>query len=236
LSAADRDGTGLVCVGEMYGLQVDQLAALLNLTAREASAAVSRWTRRGLAESAALGPGPPWLWLTKAGLQVCGLPYQATQPALSRLAHLRAVTAVWLALQEAPEYAAGDAHWRSERRLRSHVGGRLGSREHLPDAEVHWPDASGLAWAGECWAIEAELAPKTVSRTTAIMRELLARTGDYGCPPDQARVPGLAARHARAVYLCTPAAGRTVARARAALGSLAARVEIRPLPASAAWP
>jgi hypothetical protein len=236
LSLTERDAAGLVFTGEMYGLQVDQLAALLDLTARGAGTLVSRWTGRGLAGSAALGPGPPWVWLTRAGLQACGLRYQATPPALSRLAHLRAVTAVRLALEAAPGYAGGGAHWRSERRLRSHVGGRLGSREHLPDAEVHWPEESGLAWAGECWAIEAELAPKTVSRTTAIMRELLARTGDYGCPADQARVPRLPARHARAIYLCSPEAGRTVTRARAALGSLAVRVEIRALPASAAWP
>jgi len=107
----------------------------------------------------------------------------------------------------------------------------------MPDAEVHWPDmpAPGPApsWAGECWAIEAELTPKTVARTTAIMREVLTRTGDYGCPAPQARVPGEQPRHARVVYLCSPAATGTVVRARDALGSLAARVEIRPLPAGA---
>ena len=42
----------------------------------------------------------------------------------------------------------------------------------------------------ERWAIEAELTPKTVARTTAIMREILTRTGDYGCPAADAVVPG----------------------------------------------
>ncbi len=115
-------------------------------------------------------------------------------------------------------------------------GGRLGARDHMPDAEVHWPDSGPALWAGECWAIEAELTAKTVARTTAIMRELLARTGDYGCPAAEARVPGQQPRHARAVYLCSPAAASTVQRARAALGSLAARVEIRGLPQHAALP
>jgi hypothetical protein len=93
-----------------------------------------------------------------------------------------------------------------------------------------------VAWAGECWAIEVELTAKTVSRTTAIMRELLARTGDYGCPAAEARVAGQQPRHARAVYVCAPAAAGTVLRAREQLGSLAARVEVRGLPATARLP
>jgi hypothetical protein len=183
-----------------------------------------------------LSPGLPWVWLTRAGLRASGVQYAAAPPALPRLPHLRAVTAVRLALQSAPAYGDAGAHWRGERRLRARLGGRLGSRDHLPDGEVHWPDAAALPWAGECWAIEVELTAKTVRRTTGIMRELLARTGDYGCPAPQAMVTGQPPRHARAVYLCSPGAAGTVARARAALGSLAARVEIRDLPASAYLP
>jgi hypothetical protein len=109
-------------------------------------------------------------------------------------------------------------------------------RQHLPDAEVHWPDgAQGpagepIGWAGECWAVEAELTPKTVARTTAIMREILLRTGDYGCPAAEVSVPGRPPRHARALYLCSPAALPTVLRARAQLGPLSARIEVRGLP------
>ncbi len=142
-----------------------------------------------------------------------------------------------------PAYQDGAAHWRSERRLRARLGGRLGQRDHLPDAEVHWPDETGpdqtgaaLGWAGECWAIEAELTPKTVTRTTAIMAELLTRTGDYGCPAAEARVPGRPPRHARVIYLCSPAAAGTVIRARDALGGDGARIEIRGLPGSGYLP
>lgn len=233
---ADRDSAGLAFVAEMYGVQFDQLAALLGLSARQARALAARWSARKLADSAVLGPGPPWVWLTRTGLQACGLRYPATPPALPRLAHIRATAAVRLALETAPGFTAGGAHWRSERRLRSRLGGRLGSRQHLPDAEVHWPDvrpADAPAWAGECWAIEVELTAKTVARTTSIMRELLARTGDYGCTAASASVPGAPVRHLRAVYLCSPAAVGTVQRARDALGSLAGRVEIRDLPACA---
>ena len=70
----------------------------------------------------------------------------------------------------------------------------------------------------------------------AIMTELLSRTGDYGCPAGEAAVPGRPPRHARAVYLCSPAALPTVTRARAELGPLAGRVEIRDLPSGARLP
>lgn len=237
VAVAGHDGTALPFVAEMYGVQVDQLAALLGLTARQAHALVSRWTGRNLAESATLGPGPPWIWLTRTGLRAVGARYLAAPPALSRLAHIRAVTAVRLAFEAVPGYRDGGAHWRSERHLRARLGGRVGAREHVPDAEVHWPDTPAAgpapAWAGECWAIEAEVTPKTVARTTAIMRELLTRTGDYGAPAAQARVPGQPSRHARAVYLCSPAAAGTVARARDAVGGPADRIEIRLLPDSA---
>jgi len=227
---------GLVFVGEMYGVQVDLLALALSTSQRRASAVAGRWCDAGSAQAAILGPGPRWVWLTKAGLATSGLPYAPAVPGLSRLAHLRAVTAVRLALAAAPQFAAGGGHWRSERRIRSRIGGRIGLREHVPDAEVHWPDGTTLAWAGECWAIEAELTPKTVARTAGIMRELLARTGDYGCRPADVLVPGAPPRHARAVYVCSAAARPVLMKARALLGDLGARVEIRALPGAALLP
>jgi len=226
----ERGIAALLFVADMYALQLDQLAQLFGVSEARARAITLGWRRSGYAESARIGPGRPWVWLTRAGLAACGLPYPATSPALSRLAHLRAVVAVRLAFEAAPGYAAAGAYWRGERRLRARIGGRAGLPGHIPDAEVHWPDGSPVSFAGECWAIEAELTRKTVARTAAIMREILTRTGDYGCPAAQVRVPGAAARHARVIYLCSPAARPTVARARAALGAAAGRVEIRALP------
>lgn len=237
VALANQDRTALPFVADMYGLQLDQLAALLGVTPRQSRAIVARWVSKKLAESGTISPGPPWVWLTRAGLHVVGTRYPAVAPALPRLAHLRAVTAVRLALEAVPAYHDATAHWRSERHLRARVGGRVGSRDHLPDAEVHWPDAPAPGpappWAGECWAMEAELTPKTVARTAAIMREVLTRTGDYGCLAAQVRVPGEPPRHARVIYLCSPAAAGTVGRARDALGGLGSRVEIRPLPTGA---
>jgi len=231
-----RHADGLIFTGEMYGVQLDQLTTVLDVSHRSVGAIVAKWRTAGLAEAARLGPGPRWVWLTRAGLADCGLQYSPGVPGLARLAHLRAVTGIRLALAGTPQYAAAGAHWRSERRLRAKIGGRLGLREHVPDGEVHWPDSAPVPWAGECWAIEAELTPKTVARTVMIMQELLARTGDYGCPAAQARVLGRPPRHARVIYLCSRAALPTVARARAALGSAGARIEIRGLPDGAELP
>jgi hypothetical protein len=230
-----RDTAGLLFAAEMYGVQLDQLAAVLGVGEARARAVAARWRGQRYAESARLGPGGPWTWLTRTGLATCGLPYTAGPPALGRLAHIRAVTAVRLALEAAPGYVAGGGYWRSERRLRARMGGRVGLRQHIPDGEVHWPDGSAVPWAGECWAIEAELTPKTTSRTVAIMRELLTRTGDYGCPAAEIKAAG-PPRHARVIYVCAPAARPTVARAREALGSPGERIEIRLLPPDAAMP
>jgi hypothetical protein len=219
----------------MYGVQLDHLAAVLGVSEARARAVTARWRGQGYAESARLGPGGPWTWLTRGGLAACGLSYAAAPPALGRLAHIRAVAAVRLALESARLYARGGGYWRSERRLRARMGGRVGLRQHIPDGEVHWPDGAPVPWAGECWAIEAELTPKTASRTVAIMRELLARTGDYGCPAAEVAAGGRP-RHARVLYVCAAAARPTVARAREALGSAGARVEIRPLPRDAPLP
>ena len=233
---AERDITGMLFTADMYGVQLDQLAVALGVGEPRARAIAAGWRRSGYAGSARIGPGPAWVWLTRPGMAACGLPFPVTPPALSRLAHLRAVTSVRLALEATASYRAAAAFWRSERRLRARLGGRVGLREHLPDAEIHWPDGSPVAWAGECWAVEAELTPKTVARTAAIMREILTRTGDYGCPATQAREPGLPPPHARVLYLCSPASRPVVSRARAGAGALAARVEIRDLPPGAPLP
>src|ERR1035438_5044786 len=83
LAAPGRSGTSgrsgrhagaLIFVGEMYGLQLDQLAAVLGVTQRRASAIVAGWNADGLADAARLGPGQRWGWLTRAGLASRGLP------------------------------------------------------------------------------------------------------------------------------------------------------------------
>ena len=94
----DRDIGAMLFTAEMYGLQLDLLAAVLGGTVPRARAAAARWRRLGYADASRLGPGASWVWLTRAGLAACGMRYAPNPPALSRLAHIRAVTTVRLAL------------------------------------------------------------------------------------------------------------------------------------------
>jgi hypothetical protein len=160
---AVRDVGALVFAADMYGLQLDQLARLTG-GERSARAAAARWRELGYAETARLTTGPAWLWVTKAGLAACGLGYAPAKPALSRLAHIRAVAAARIALEATAGYRAGNAFWRCERRIRSRHG--VGLRQHLPDAEVHWPDeACGADGAAIRWAGMVEVPPPGTSKS-----------------------------------------------------------------------
>ena len=84
----------------------------------------------------------------------------------------------------------------------------------MPDAEIHWPSIEGSPYAGQVWAIEVELTPKPVTRTTGIMTEMLSGTG-----------------YSSVVYLTSPAAHRVVTSAAARLGAAdQARLAVRGLP------
>jgi hypothetical protein len=207
-----RDVAGLMLVGDMYGSPYDLLADFLSVAPARLRGIVARWRRAGYAATGRLGPGPAWCWLTRAGLAVTGQHYTATQPALGRLAHIRAVLAIRLSLEDSPAYRDGQAWWRSERRIRAAAGGRVGI-PHIPDAEVSWPDMPGSADVGGYWAIEAELTPKPLARTAAIMSTMLARTTSY----QAAAAPGPKPRYDRVVYLASPAARSVVDRAAATL-------------------
>jgi hypothetical protein len=219
---------GLVLCGDMYGAPYDLLAAYLGVRADRVRGIVARWRRAGLAATGRLGPGPAWCWLTRAGLAVTGQPYAPARPAISRLAHLRAVLAVRLALEASDSYRDARAWWRSERRIRAAIGGRAAG--HVPDAEVSWPDLPESPYPGECWAIEAELTPKPLARTAGIMAALLSRTADYspGSPP------GTGPRYDLVVYLAAPAARGVTGRAATSLPPpLRGRVTVRDLPQGA---
>jgi hypothetical protein len=224
-----RDVAGLMLCGDMYGSPYDLLAVFLGVQPARLRGIVARWRRAGYAATGRLGPGPAWRWLTRPGLAVTGQHYAPGKPALGRLAHIRAVLAVRLSLENSPAYQDGRAWWRSERRIRAAAGGRVGI-PHVPDAEVSWPEVAGSAYAGECWAIEAELTPKPLARTAAIMSGLLARGSDY-----QLAAPhGTGPRYDRVVYLTAPAARSVVDRAATALpDGQRSRLVVRDLPGGA---
>jgi hypothetical protein len=213
---SQRDIDGLLLAGEHYGAPADLLAAALRTEESRLPAITARWRRAGYAETGRLGPGPGWYWLTRAGMSATGLGYPAVRPSLGRLAHIRAVLAARLWLAAGPAWADGKAWWHSERRLRADqpAAGRHG---HVPDAEIHWPSLPGSPYAGQVWAIEVELTPKPLARTTRIMGGLLAPM-----------------RYAQVIYLTAPAAAPVVTRAAARIPpGEQTRITVRDLPPAA---
>ena len=124
---SERDIAGLMLCGEMYGAPYDLLASFLDVRPDRLRGIAARWRNAGYADTGRLGPGPAWCWLTRTGLAVTGLQFAPGQPALGRLAHTRAVLAARLALQSSPAGQAGQPWWRSERRIRAAIGGRVGT-------------------------------------------------------------------------------------------------------------
>ncbi len=87
----------------------------------------------------------------------------------------------------------------------------------MADAEIHWPSITGSRFAGQIWAVEVELTPKPIARTTRIMADLLT-SGQY----------------AQVIYLTAPKARSMVTRAAAELGEAGQLpVAIRDLPQAA---
>jgi hypothetical protein len=226
----ERDVTGLVWCGEMYGVRADLLAQVLAASDDVVRQLHVRWRRAGLVETGKLGPGPVWCWLTRAGLDASGLPYANYRPPLGRLAHVHAVGCVRRALEDWDAWWTGRPQWRSERRLRYRLGSAAGRRGHVPDGEVLWPEGAA-DFAGQAWCVEVEVTAKTAQRTAGIMGELLARSQDYDGTPGR---PDGGPRYARVLYVCSPAALGVARRARGLLpGELAGRVEVRSLPEGA---
>jgi hypothetical protein len=213
-----RDIDGLLLCAEHYGAPYDLLASALVVPPERLSPILRRWRRTGYAATRRLGRGPAWCWLTRDGMSATGLGFPAARPALGRLAHIRAVLAARLWLETSPGWESGHAWWHSERRLRA--GQPVGSRGHVPDAEIHWPSIPGSRYAGQVWAIEVELTPKPLPRTTRIMGELMTSR-----------------QYSLVVYLTAPAARSVVTRAAASLPpGEQPRVAVRELPAIAFVP
>src|ERR1700691_4265020 len=218
LRITQRDIDGFVLCADHYGAPYDLLGPALRTSESAAKMLVYRWRRAGYVATAQLGPGPWWCWLTKEGMAATGLKYPTGRPALGRLAHIRAVLAARLWLASGPVWQQGQAWWHSERRLNTGRPRNAGGR--VPDAEIHWPSIEGSPYAGQVWAIEVELTPKPLARTTRIMGGLLSPL-----------------RYAQVIYLTAPPARGVVTRAAAALRAEdQARVVVRELPAAAFGP
>jgi len=215
-----RDIDGLILCAEHYAAPSDLLAYALGAQPARLRAITARWRRAGYAATGRLGPGPAWCWLTPAGMEAAGFGYPARRPPLARLAHIRAVLAARLWLSGSPAWAQARPWWQSERRIRA--AGPVGpAAGHVPDAEIHWPSTDTSPYAGQVWAVEAELTAKSLGRTTAIMGGLL--TGP--------------ARYAQVLYLTAPPARPVVTRSAAGIPpGQQTRIIIRDLPPAAFTP
>jgi hypothetical protein len=135
-----RDVHGLVLCAEHYAAQYDLLASALGVQPPRLRGVVARWRNACLVQTGTLGPGLAWCWLTAAGMSACGLSYPSRPPALSRLAHVRAVLAVRLWLEAGRAYRDGQAWWRSERDIRAALPSNAGRRT---SPTPRWP---GRRW------------------------------------------------------------------------------------------
>jgi hypothetical protein len=233
------DAALLRFTAEMHAVQLDQLVTLLKDRAVPADLAaglvpelVSRWCVAGDAETERLTLGEPWVWATRKGQDACGLRGGVVKPRESSLRHTHAVTDVRLAVERTSAYRQARGSWRAERSIRAgQFPERIG---HVPDGEVHWPAGTGSPSEGETWAVEVEIARKSVQRIALIMQEALARTGDWNTTSVSSVEPDRAPRYARLVYVCSPQTVSMVLNARAELGkSLSARIDVHDLPESA---
>jgi len=144
-----------------------------------------------------------------------GYQWEAVPPPLAHLAHIRAVLACRNWLETGQAWQNGQATWRSEREIRQN---RARQRGHLPDAEATWPSIPESPRAGQQWAIEVELTPK--SHAQAIMAGLLQGTYD------------------QVLYLCSTAALPVVTHAAAQFQQHGqpSRLIIRQVPPAALMP
>lgn len=213
----DRDVRGLALVAQQYAAPYDLLAPYLGVTGSRLRSIIARWKRHGLADSAPLTMNRGWTWVTQHGLDVIGYPWKATpRPSLARLNHHRAVLACRLRLEASPACRKHGAIWRPEREIRASTR-TVPSPEHVTDAEVIWPATDRYPEA--VWAVEVEMTPKELDRTTRIISGLLNQ------PYDQV------------VYFCARPAlsivGRAAARLQQTRPDDAARLVIREVPDAA---
>jgi hypothetical protein len=156
----ERDLRLLRTVGEQYALTVPQLARLMGRSVHAGRWLRERWQRAGWVNGRALLVGqPPFVWLTRRGLNAARLHYPVWRPNPGALRHLSVVTDVRLHVQQRHP----GAEWVSERDL-AHTGS--GAAVHRPDGLV--------VIEGRAVAVEVELTQKEGHRAARIMGELTA--------------------------------------------------------------
>lgn len=170
LKLSARDLRCLRFIGEQYAVRFDQLQVLAGAEpgkpTREvgkvaystALSLVNRWRKMHLVEYRKFFLNEPhWVWLTREGIELIGLPYRVWEANALSLAHIYWVNQVRFYAQR--RYPA--ARWISERDLKYEEG----RKAHVPDAELDTGDGTV--------AIEVELTRKKPMRLALILRQLL---------------------------------------------------------------
>lgn len=165
-----RDEAVLRWIGEQYAVRLDQLQVLLGrqaqartevegvVSADTARRVVSRWAKAGWAvRRKVYHREPEWVWLTRTGMQLARLEYQALEPSLALLKHTYEVNRVRLRFEA--RYGV-DALWRSERAIKP-------IRQR--DRDVHYADAE-VEIDGKKIGLEIERTPKK----PIVLRSILA--------------------------------------------------------------
>ncbi len=183
---AQRDLELLRVVGEQFAITLPQLARLMGRSEHAARWLRARWQRAGWVEGRALLVSEPvFVWLTRPGQRLAGLPYKLWVPNAALLAHIRAVTDVRLWV----EGRRPEAEWVSERAL-AKAQERGPGRRH-----GHRPDALVRAEGHEV-AVEVELTLKKRERLERLVRETASRYGSvwyFAAPAPQAALDQIAA-------------------------------------------
>ena len=189
----------------MYGVQLDQLAALLALTERRARAVGARWRARGYADTARLGPGAPWLWLTRAGLAACGpLTPPPRRPCPGWPISARSLRSGLPSSRRAPTERlprTGAANGTCEP-----ASARSAPASTSPTARCTGQIPRTCPTRVNAGRSRPNSRPRPPAAPSRSCCELLTRTGDYGCAAAERLRPTAPPLHARVLYLCSSAA------------------------------
>ena len=174
VQATERDQHLIRWIVEQYAISLDQLAQSIGATEHAARRLMQRWKRAGWAEARVLiSREKPWIWITRRGQADMGTGYRHWEPVLAKLAHIRAVNAVRMGLEQ----RRPDGVWTSERALlQAQASAQRSAREQglEPLKTHHLPDG---VWQidgnAEQTAVEVERSYKGTDRTRMIMLYLV---------------------------------------------------------------
>ncbi|WP_156910306.1 hypothetical protein [Nocardia mangyaensis] len=151
-----RDMAGLTILAEMYGAPMDVVGEMLGVSSSRTYRIVAKWSAAGMISDRRPRPvlGPAWIFPTKSTAEaLLDRPVRYWVPTPKMAAHTKAVFQLRLALT-----GMDLDRWISERTLRADVGMVKAGQ---PRPHIH--DGRFYNSAGDLWAVEVELTPKSIA-------------------------------------------------------------------------